>query len=157
QRGKTGIARIGNERTYVRVIYLDADRRRELASDQHVGHLLTWLDRNHVGGRLVFGHMLVARQHPGDFVEVDTMLLREHGAGPHPGRDRVATVDPDLSAFQVLGGADAGLDVVGDRTVMKGAYQKYRHGGERLTMSTCADIGRDRHLADVELVLPDHA
>ena len=53
-------------------------------------------------GRLVFGDVLVARQHPGDLGEVDAVLVLQDAARPHAGGDGVAAVDADALAFEVL-------------------------------------------------------
>ena len=81
---------------------LDADGGGELAGYQHVLHLLARLDRHDVRRRPVLGHVLVARQHPGDLAEIDAVLLLQDAARPHAGRDGVAAIDADPLAFEVL-------------------------------------------------------
>src|SRR5262249_47505406 len=44
-----------------------------------------------------------------------------------------------------------------DGAVVERAHQKDRHRGHRFAVSLGADIGGDRHLADVEFVAPHHA
>ena len=108
-------------------------------------------------GRPVLGHMLVAGQHPGDLVEIDAVLVLQDAARPDAGGDRVAAVDADPPAFQVLGRLDAGLRVDQDGAVMEGAHQEDRQRREPLPMRPGADVGGDRHLADVELEPAHHA
>ena len=89
--------------------------------------------------------------------KVDAVFVLQHAARPHAGRDRVAAVDADALAFEVLRLADAGLGVHQDGAVMEGAHQEHRDRGHRLAVRPGADIGRDRHLADVEFVAAHHA
>ncbi len=136
---------------------VDADRGGEFARRQHVLHLLAGLDRHHVGGRLVFGDVLVARQHPGDLAEIDAVFVLQDAARPDAGGDRIAAVDADPLAFEVLRTGDAGLGVDQNRAVMERPHDEHRDRRHRLAVRFGADVGRDRHLADVELVAPHHA
>ena len=52
---------------------------------------------------------------------------------------------------------DAGLGVDQDGAVVERAHQEHRHRGHRLAVRLGADVGGDRHLADVELVAAHHA
>src|SRR6266481_7766925 len=72
--------------------------------------------------RSILGHVLVAGQHPGDLAEVDAMLILQDASRPQAGGDRVAANDPDLAAFQILRGADAGPGVGQDRPMVKGPH-----------------------------------
>ena len=110
QRREPGLQRVGDQRLHVRAISTSTPMAAASSpDDQHVLHLLAGLDRHHVGGRLVFGDVLVARQHPGDLAEIDAVLVLQHAARPDAGGDRVAAVDADPLALEVLGTADAGL------------------------------------------------
>jgi hypothetical protein len=60
--------------------------------------------------------MLVTRQHPGDLVEIDAVLVLENAARPDAGGDGVAAIDADLLAFEILGAANAELCVDDDGT-----------------------------------------
>src|SRR5262249_3677238 len=51
----------------------------------------------------------------------------------------------------------AGLDVHQDGAVVERAHQKDRHRGHRFAVGLGADVGGDRHLADVEVVAAHHA
>ena len=59
--------------------------------------------------RPIFRDVLVAGKHPGDLSQIDAVLLLQDAARPYAGRDRVAAIDADLLAFEVLRRADAGL------------------------------------------------
>jgi len=85
------------------------------------------------------------------------VLVLQHAARPHPGRDRVAATDADALAFEVLRLGDASLGVHQRGAVVESPHQKYRDRRHRLAMRTRADVGRDRHLGDVELVAAHHA
>src|SRR6476646_217574 len=101
--------------------------------------------------------MLITGQHPGDLAEIDAMLLLQDAARPHASRDRVAAVDTDLSALELLERADAGLGVHQHGAVVERAHQEDRHGGHGFAVGLGTDVGRDRHLADVELIAAHHA
>ena len=77
--------------------------------------------------------------------------------GQYAGGDGVATVDADAPALEVLGVADPGLGVDQDRAVVEGAHQEDRQRGEALAVRSRADVGRQRHLADVEFHPAHHA
>ncbi len=156
ERGEPGLERVRDERLHVGRGRLDADGGGQLARRQHVAHLLAGLDRHHIGGRAIFRHVLVAGQHPGDLAEIDPVLLLQDAARPDAGGDGVAAVDADLFALEILGRGDAGLAVHQDGAVVEGAHQEHGHRGHALAMRPGADIGRDRHLADVELEPAHH-
>src|SRR6516164_8039080 len=109
------------------------------------------------GGGRYFRHVLVAREHPGDLAQIDAVLRLQDAARPYAGRNGVAAVDADFAPFEVLGRADAGIGADGNGAVMERAHQKDRHRGHALAMRLRADVGRDGHLADVELEPADHA
>ena len=123
----------------------------QLARDEHVGHVLASADRHDIGRRLVLGHVLVARQHPRDLLQVDAVLVGQDATRPHAGGDGVAAIDADLHSFEILRRLDAGLGVAQDRAVMELPHQRHRDRRHRLAVLPRADVGRDRHLADVEL------
>jgi len=78
-------------------------------------------------------------------------------ARPQPGGDRVAAVDADLPAFQILRCVDADIGVVEQGAVVKRPHRKDRDRRERLAMGARAEVRRHRHLADVELQAANHA
>jgi hypothetical protein len=157
QRREARLERIGNERLHVGRVNLNADGSGELARCQHGAHLLARRNRHHIGRRPVLGHVLVAGEHPGDLAEVDAVLLLQDAARPDAGRDGVAAVDADLSALEILGCADAGLGVHQHGAVVECPHQEDRHRGHGFAVRLGADVGGDRHLADVELVAAHHA
>ena len=101
--------------------------------------------------------MLVAGQHPGDLVEIDAVFVLQNAAHPDAGRHCEAAADADLLALEVLRRADAGLGVDQDGAVMEGAHQRHWNSRHRLAELFGANVGGDRHLADVELVGAHHA
>jgi hypothetical protein len=154
---KPGLERVGDERLHDRRGRLDADGGGKLARRQHIGHLPSLLDRHHVRRRLILRHVLIAGEHPGDLAQIDAVFLLQDAARPHAGGDRVAAVDADLPAFEVFRRADAGVAVHQDGAMMKGAHQKHRYRRHSLAVRPGTDVGRDRHLADVELEAAHHA
>ena len=134
-----------------------AQRRVDHAGQQQLLHRLAAEAVVHVRWVFKSQHVLVVGRHPGDLVQVDAVLALQDAARPQPGGDGVAAVDPDLAALQVLRRPDAGIDVMEDRPVMKIPRHEQRDRGERQAGRAGADIGRERHLADVEFEPAAHA
>ena len=101
--------------------------------------------------------MLVSREHPGNLAQIHAVLVLENAPGPDPGSHSVAAVDAHLPAFQVLGPYDAGLGIVHDGTMVKGAHQEDRECRELLPMGASGDVGRQRHFGNIELERAHHA
>jgi hypothetical protein len=157
QRRHPRVERVRNQRLHVGRARLDPDRGSELARGEHLRHLLSLLDRHHVGGRAIFLDVLIAGKHPCDLSEIDPMLLLQDAARPHARGDGVAAIDPDPLAFEVLRRANGGARVDENGPMMKRAHQEHRHRSHGFAVRPGADVGRDRHLADVELVPAHHA
>src|SRR5205085_1535488 len=97
------------------------------------------------------------RQHPCNAGKVNAILFLQDAARPHAGGDRVSAIDTDAPAFEIFGRADAGIFVDENRAVMECAYQEYGNCGHPLSVRARADIGGNRHLADIEFQPPNHA
>src|SRR6185436_3539884 len=118
QRREAGVARVGDERLDVRRIDLDADRGRNLAGNQQVLHLLVFFDGDDVGGRPVFGDVLVSGQYPGDPIEIHAVLMLKYAARPETRGHGIPPVHTHPPALEIPGTPDAGLRVVQDGPVM---------------------------------------
>jgi len=100
--------------------------------------------------------MLVAGQHPGDPAEIDSVLVLQDAARPDARRHRIAAIDADLFAFEVLRAPDAGFGVVEDGAMMEGPHDEDRQRGEAPAVGAGGEIGRRRHLRHVEFEAPHH-
>ena len=145
------------QRPRVGGVDLCSDHGGELAAGEHLVERPASGRRDDIGRRPVLLDVLVAGEHPGDRVEVDAVLVGEDRPRPHAGRHRVAAVDADLRALEVLGRPDAVPGVDGDRVVVEAAHQERRDGGERHAVRLGGQVRRQRHLADVELQGAHHA
>src|SRR5665213_3437927 len=146
-----GVLRVGDERLDLRRLDADvAQRGVNYAVQQQVPHLLAAVAIIDVRRLLEVQDMLVVGRDEGDLVQVDAVFALQHAARPQPGGDGVAAVDADLAALQVLRPAEAGADVLEDRPVVEIPRHEHRNGGERQTGGAGADIGGERHLADIE-------
>ena len=138
------------------MVHFRADGGGQFPGHQHVRHLFHRLDRHHIDGRTVLGHVLVARKHPGDLAKIDAVFLLKDTAGPYTSGDCVAPIYPNLPTFQIFWRTDAGFGVDQDSAVMKGTHKKDGNSRHGLPVRLSTDIGSNRHLADVELVATYH-
>jgi hypothetical protein len=84
------------------------------------------------------------------------VFVLEDAAHPQD-RRRLELLDADLLADQIGRLGDALGRVDEDEAVAKAAMQKDRNGGERETLVARDEIGRARHLGDVELLIAQEA
>src|SRR5262245_25190363 len=101
-----------NQRPYIGGVHLNADGSGKFPRYQHVLYLLAPFNGHNVDRWPEFLHMLVARQHPRDAVQIHAVLMLENAARPHAGGDRVPTIDAHAFAFEIPRRADAAADVV---------------------------------------------
>jgi CubicO group peptidase (beta-lactamase class C family) len=157
QRVEAGLRCVRYQGLQARPVSGQADAGREVARFDQAGQVAAGLHRRDVRGRDVLGHVLVPGQHPGDPVQVHAVLVRQDAARPDAGGHRVAAVHAGLPAFEVLRrGRRRGLGAAHDRAVVERADGEDRQRGERLAVRPRAQVGGERHLADVELQPPDH-
>ena len=153
-----GVTRIRDQRLDVgRVRFHLADRGIDLLLLQQLGERAAAEARIvHVLRRVEIRHVLVVGRHERDLVQVDTVFGLQDAARPQPGGHRIAAVDPDHAALEVLRRLDAGPGVDRDRPVMEIPGHEHRHRGERQACGPGAQIGGERHFADVVLEAAAH-
>src|SRR5439155_24398267 len=82
--------------------------------------------------------------------------MLEDSANPHARRDGVAPMNADLLSLWSLRTANTGFRVVDNRAMVKNTCRKNGNCRETLSIRLCADIRRDRHLANVVLQATHH-
>src|SRR3984957_11129636 len=101
--------------------------------------------------------MIIAGYHPGDLVQIHAVLVLQNGAGLYTSRDRITAIDAHLFAFQVFGALNSHFRIVDNGAMMESPDEENRQRREPFSISARADVGRERHLADVELFSSHHA
>ena len=157
QRVEAGFLRVRDERLHVRRVHLHADGRRDVAGLDEPFERPARFDGDDVGGRPVFGDVLVAGEDPRHLAQFDAVLVLQDAAHPESRRHGVAAVDADPLAFEILRRADAGVRVVDDGAMMKRAHREDGNRGERLAVGARAQVRRHRQLADVEVEVAHHS
>ena len=131
------------------------DRGVEFAVDQHLGDVFAGGGALDAGRIAVLGDMGVLERHPFHLAEVEAVILPENAADPDArGLRERAHADP--AAGQVLRPHDAAFGIVQHRAMLEAPHHSRRHEHERLAVGLGLQIGDDRHLADVELLLARH-
>src|SRR5262249_23264688 len=130
------------------------DRGVELALAQHFEEILIRARALDAGRLVVFGDMPVFERDPAHLAKVDAVVVLEDAAHPH--RSRLA-VGANTDAFAgELGRREWARRVAQDGAVLKPPHHGRRQEDERLAVGLGLHIGRNRHLADVELELTHH-
>ena len=114
------------------------------------------VQRLHVRRRAVFGDMFVARRAPGDGRQIDVEFLLHDGPRPDPRRHGISPVHADAFAGEIGGRFQAGRQMMGDGAVVEVAHQENRQRRELHPVRLRADIGGQRHFADVVGHFPHH-
>src|SRR5262249_4861601 len=111
---------------------------------------------HHVGRQFEAGDMLLVIDHPGDLGGIETVLVHEDSARPHPGGDGIGA-HADFLALEVVGLLDAGIRTHDEAAVVEAPHQENRQRNERSAERAGDHVGRGRHLADVEFDIAHHA
>ena len=130
------------------------DRGVELALAQHFEEILVRARAFDARRLVVFGDMSIFERDPAHLAKVDAVVVLEDAAHPHRGR---LAVGANTDAFaDEPGRRERARRVAQDGAVLKPPHHGRRYEDERLAVGLGLHIGRNRHLADVELELAHH-